>query len=135
MPRNAQGPAPGRAPRHHIAAASPPSIASSDDRVTRDPVPLAECISLLDYSDELDRQLRLRLSAYRQGYAAAEAAHADDYDLGYADGVMARKRAGIRLYEVLQLEQRRWELRGEKRTRRTFGLPHKDDYQPRGGAA
>lgn len=121
-------------------AAIPQTDSADETEVTMsirqqaEPVPLGECISLLDYSDELDKQLRLRLAAFREGYAAAEARHADDYDRGYVDGVLARKRTGIRLYEEIRLEQRRWELRGEKRTRQTFGQPHPDD-SPQAGVA
>lgn len=88
--------------------------------------------SLLDLSDERDRQLKLRRAAFREGWRAAEAAHADDYSRGYHDGVLRRKHAEHEAVEALRLYLRRWELRGGRRTRATFAEPHPDDFT--GGA-
>src|SRR5712664_2396009 len=89
---------------------------------------------LLDLSDERDRQLQLRLDAWRSGWRACETAHADDYDQGYADGLAGRKRRQHDAVAALQLYRRRWELRGEARTRQTFADPHPADFKGRGAA-
>lgn len=102
--------------------------------VAREPVILAGAlIGLIEYSDELDKQLRLRLAAFREGYAAGESAHADDYERGFADGVLSLKRAQHDAYRLVDLDAKRWELRGEKRSRTSFSQPHPGDYP--GGAA
>lgn len=135
MPVHGSGAPRGRATRSHIAAAPAEKPAAAHTvRHDGDPVPLADAVAgLVSLSDYLDRLLRLRLAAWREGYAAAELAHADDYDRGFHDGRMAVKRAQHDAVDLCELEGRRWELRGEPRTRQTFGLPHPDDYQ--GGAA
>lgn len=105
--------------------------------VTRDPVPLAEALAeliaalLAADSDPLP----MRKMYWRMGYAAAELAHADDYEAGYHDGVMAFKAAQHDAHRLVQLEGKRWELRGEKRSRDTFARPHAADHRGRDGAA
>jgi len=47
---------------------------------------------LLDLSDERDLHLRLRLAAWREGFAAGRASMADEVDLAYVDGLLRRKR-------------------------------------------
>ena len=91
-------------------------------------------ITLLEVSDLLDDQLRERLQAFREGWRAAELAHADDYDLGYVAGLLRRKHLEHNAVDVAKVYARRWELRGEPRTRRTFGQPHPDDFAGRGAA-
>jgi hypothetical protein len=86
---------------------------------------IVPCQALLALSDERDAWLRRLLAAYREGYAHGRE---DGYQAGYVTGILARKHADRDVYEGLQLEARRWELRGEQRTRATFGLPHPDDY-------
>ena len=96
---------------------------------SHEPVPLSAAVAeLIDLSDYLDAQLRLRLSAYCEGYAAGERAHADDYDLGHRDGTMALKAAQHQAHGLTELDATRWALRGEARTRETFADPHPDDY-------
>ena len=90
----------------------------------------SDLAALLEVSDLLDAELRLRLAAYREGWRAAEQAHAGDYSRGYADGLTRRKHAEHEAVEALRLYLRRWELRGQGRTRRTFGDPHPDDCGP-----
>lgn len=90
---------------------------------------------LLELSDERDQWERLRQAAYRDGWQAAERAHADDYHRGYVDGAAARKHAQHAAVEALDVYLRRWKLRGETRTRPTFSQPHPGDYQGREGAA
>jgi hypothetical protein len=104
-------------------------------RQDRQPVPLAEAVAeLIKLSDVLDVQLRLRLDAFREGWHAAEVAHAGDYERGFADGVMSVKHAQHDAHRLVDLDARRWELRGEKRTRETFSQPHPDDYLGNGAA-
>lgn len=91
-----------------------------------------DAAAALELSDERDLYLRMRLAAFREGWRAAELAHADDYSRGYADGLMRRKHAEHEAVEALRLYLRRWELRGHARTRRTFSDPHPDDFT--GGA-
>jgi hypothetical protein len=101
------------------------------DGVSPEPVPLGEVIGgVLELSDLMDGQLRLRLAAYREGYETGREA---GYDRGYEDGVLDRKRAQQDLLEEFRIVERRWTVRGETRARETFGQPHRDDY--RGSAA
>jgi hypothetical protein len=88
---------------------------------------LAELV--LGHVDERGRDLERIRRAHDDGYAAGEAAHADDYERGYHDGLMADKRVQHQLYDATDLELRRWELRGEPRTRATFADPHPDDFE------
>lgn len=94
-----------------------------------------DAAAALELSDERDEHLRLRLAAFRDGWQAAEQAHADDYALGYVDGLLRRKHLEHDAVAAAQLEVRRWTVHGEPRTRETFSLPHPDDYPGRGGAA
>jgi len=97
-----------------------------------DPVPLRQAVAdLLEVSDLLDASLRLRLAAFREGYQAAELAHADDYRRGLIDGALARKRAQHDLVELARLDALRWGPGG----REHFGDPRPGDFQGREGAA
>lgn len=98
--------------------------------VTDGTVDPGELAALLELSDLMDRQLVLRLRAYREGWQAAEQARADDYSTGYADGTMGHKHAQHDAVEALKLYMRRWSLRGQRRSRRTFSAPHPDDCGP-----
>jgi hypothetical protein len=92
----------------------------------------------LAISAERDQWLRRLLDAERAAYLLGRA---DGYRDGYERGarlleatwptVIARLggRAGA------EVQAARWELRGEQRTRETFGRPHPDDYQGQDGAA
>jgi len=99
---------------------------------TRNPTAVTD---LLELSDERDQWHARVLGAYREGWQAAERAHADDYHLGYVDGLLRRKHLEHDAVEAAQLDARRWMVHGEPRTRETFSLPHPDDYPGRGGAA
>jgi len=87
-----------------------------------------DAAAALELSDERDLYLRMRLAAFREGWRAAEAAHADDYSRGYHDGVLRRKHAEHEAVEALRLYLCRWELRGGRRTRATFAEPHPADF-------
>jgi hypothetical protein len=84
---------------------------------------------LLELSDErelwLTRLLDAERAAYMLGYADGRADEACDADRAWAAVPVQRVRSGQALAE---LEVRRWELRGDARTRETFGNPHPDDY-------
>lgn len=100
------------------------------ERGDSEPVLLRLAVAdLLAWSDAMDTQLRLRLAAYREGWAAAELAHADDYERGFADGCMAVKRAHADAVRLVRDDAARWPVRGEQRTRATFGRPHPADYK------
>jgi hypothetical protein len=91
-------------------------------------VPLAEAVAeLLELSDLLDGQLRMRLAAFREGYELGGEA---GYQAGYVDGILARKHAQHQLVEDLAVYLRRWDGRRED-----FGKPRPGDYPGRGGAA
>jgi hypothetical protein len=91
--------------------------------------------AILGRSDERTHYERRLLNNWRAGYEAAELAHADDYDRGYADGILGRKHAEHLVVDAARLFARRWELRGEARIRETFGRPHPADFAGRGDAA
>lgn len=88
----------------------------------------AEVAAVLERSDERAVYDRRLLNNWRSGYAAAELAHADDYERGYYDGVMSLKLAQHDAHRLTEIEAGRWSLRGEPRTRQSFGKPHRDDF-------
>ena len=95
---------------------------------------------LLALSDERDVQLELRRRAYRDGW---EAGHMT----GVGDGRQAEAAERDREWNAIarpvarggpayaEIERKRWTVRGEQRTRETFGQPHPGDYLGRDGAA
>ena len=91
---------------------------------------------LLALSDERDAQLGLRKRAYRDGYT--EGARGQ-WSAGYAAAMTDMKRVQLGLVAALDrlgdLERKRWVVRGEVRSRETFGRPHPDDFQGRGSIA
>ena len=94
---------------------------------------------LLAVSEERERHLELRLAAWRDGYAAA-AAQFEEYEArGYARAVADVKAAQHGLYNHLrrcrETEDGRWIVRGQQRTRKTFGHPHPADYPGKRDAA
>lgn len=98
--------------------AAPPSVPSG--KVLR---------HVLALSDERDQWERLIEQAWRDGYRAAEQAHADDYSAGVTDGVLARKRAQHDIVEMARTDVAQWGPAG----REHFGEPRPGDYP--GGAA
>jgi hypothetical protein len=71
----------GRRPRQDGAPDNCTAISVDD----REPVPLRLVVDgLLEYSDLLDAELRLRLAAYREG---CQRGHEDGYERGYAQAV------------------------------------------------
>jgi len=95
---------------------------------TEEPEPVRLRDALVQLSDERDTYLKRILGAWADGYRACQAHHGDQYEQGFADGVMALKRAQHDAHRLVELDARRWELRGEKRGRRDFGRPHKEDF-------
>jgi len=83
---------------------------------------------VLDRSAERDRYEQRILGAWREGFAAGELAHADDYAAGFHDGALARKHAQHDLVEMARLDAARWGPLG----REHFGDQQPGDYQ--GGA-
>lgn len=106
-------------------------------RIT-EPLPLAEALAeLLELSGERDQWMDRLGAEYRLGFR-----------LGYAAGIEAGRcleaadaaqrddarnwpgRPVIRFRDSLaDLEAVRWSVRGEPRTRETYGNPHPDDYR------
>lgn len=75
-------------------------------------------------SDERDQWQRFALQMWRDGYAAAELARADDYQRGLVDGAYCRKRSEQDLVELARLELLRWGPGG----REHFGDPRPGGY-------
>lgn len=97
----------------------------------RDPLQLAQAVAeLLEHSDERDAWLARLGDEYqlgwKLGYAAGRAAERLEADREWAAVPPQRIRGGDALADV---EARRWELRGEIRTRETFGRPHPADHR------
>lgn len=96
-----------------------------------DPADLSALLLVL--SDDRDKQLHRLLEAERAAYAAGYADGRSDErieaDQAWAARPAQRTRQGDALADALaDVEARRWELRGEQRTRDTFGRPHPADY-------
>jgi hypothetical protein len=85
---------------------------------------------LLAVSDERDLQLRLRLGAWREGYAAGRAPLADEYERGWTDGVLAYKAAQHNFVTDLQQHLVTWDGLRER-----FGQPRPGDFPGRGEGA
>ena len=85
---------------------------------------------VLAVSDERDtwqqRLLDAERAAYRSGYADGRADERVAADRAWAARRPFKAPDGPDLAEV---EALRWELRGQQRTRQTFGQPHPDDYE------
>lgn len=96
----------------------PQPAASSADTACNASVPL------LEVSDLLDGELRLRLAAFREGWQAAERAHADDYSAGFNDGLLRRKHIEHGAVEAARIELARWGPGG----REHFGDPQPGDF-------
>jgi hypothetical protein len=91
---------------------------------------LADLARVLEQSDERDRYERRILNAWHEGFAAAEATHADDYSLGYAAAIADVKSAEHDIVRAFQAQApaARWSVRGQRRTRHAFADPHPGDY-------
>lgn len=117
----------------HSALASADTAGSTGSAVP----PHGHVVPVLALSDERDRQLELRHQAWREGWRAGLADAERQYAAGYAQCAADVKAVHHGLYSELErqndAERGRWVVRGELRTRRTFGDPHPDDYL--GGAA
>jgi hypothetical protein len=103
----------------------------------REPEPLAEAISgLLEQSDLLDDQLRLRLAAYQRGY---ECGHEAGFAEGRQDMADELAEAWNRIARPIsridpEFMRRRWSVRGDLRDREEFGQPAPGDFKGRGAA-
>jgi len=104
----------------------------------RDPVPLAGAIGeLLEVSDERDSWMRRIMAAGRDGYVRGLA---DGVALGRRLEAAERDRAWDAIAGPISridpaFMSRRWAVRGEPRTRETFGRAHPGDFKGREGAA
>jgi hypothetical protein len=107
------------------------------DRCLAGPVPLSSAVAgLLARSDLIDKTLRLRLAAYREGY---QAGHERGYQSGYAACDSELRRSWYAATHPIavsgvpheELERRRWGPGG----RAGAGDPRPGDYPGRDGAA
>jgi hypothetical protein len=87
---------------------------------------------LLALSDERDlwqrRLLDAQRAAYRAGYDAGRSDAQRDADRAWAARPSLTVREDLSREEI---EARRWELRGEQRSRETFGQTHPGDFTGR----
>jgi hypothetical protein len=97
-------------------------------------LPPAYVARVFALADERAMWERRVADAWRDGVAHAEALYDGEYQRGWDDGVAhaemvesARRRLRVPA-RVTSAGQTRWVVRGERRTRATFGRPHKDDY-------
>jgi hypothetical protein len=94
---------------------------------------------ILDLSAERQLWERLIDAAWRDGYRAALGQLAEAEARGYARAIADVKAAQHALYNhlrrVRELEDGRWIVRGQQRTRKTFGRPHPNDFTGQDGAA
>lgn len=98
-----------------------PHSNTSPAAIVTDPADIA---AFLELSDERDQWERYVLAMWRDGWHAAELAHAGDYHHGYIDGILGRKHAEHDAVEALRLELRRWGPGG----REHFGDPRPGDF-------
>jgi hypothetical protein len=85
---------------------------------------------MLEVSAERDRQLALRLNAWRDGYRAALGQIAEAEARGYARAVAEFKAAHHGVIADIQLEHRRWDG-----PREHFGKARPTDYPGKRAAA
>jgi hypothetical protein len=89
----------------------------------------ADVVALSDERDLWQRRLlEAQRAAYRAGYADGRADAQRDADRAWAARPPLIVRDDLTCEEI---EARRWELRGEQRTRETFGRPHPADFTGR----
>jgi hypothetical protein len=119
-----------------------PSVRQRPDKraALPEPASLRQAIGeLLDRSDERDVYNARIKAAWSEGWLVG---HQIGYDGGYGE---AQRDMARRWHEVAdpaarggpqhaELQRRRWMLRGDQRTRGTFGQGHPDDF-PGGDAA
>jgi hypothetical protein len=96
---------------------------------------LADIARLLELSDERDQWQCLRLAAFRDGWQAAEYAHADDYARGHADGFAARKAAMHDATAAAMDAHLAYLARWGPGGREHFADPRPGDYPGQGGVA
>jgi hypothetical protein len=92
-----------------------------------DPRTFAE---LLELSDERDFWERWVLAAEERGFRRGVDSMSDEYERGFAAGILAFKGAQHDAYRSLQLEMARW-----GGWREDFGRPREGDYPGHAGAA
>ena len=87
-------------------------------------------LGVIDPGAEIRYRLQLAREAYQAGVEAglARAIGEDEEAWRVAAG---RVRVVAASPSRAEVEARRWSVRGEQRTRETFGCPHRDDYPGR----
>jgi hypothetical protein len=129
-------------PQSRPTVESPSSITDTAsvtdaDGIRPEPAPLGEVIGgLLEHSDSMDGQLRLRLAAYREGWQSGHEAGFAEGRQDMADELAAawNRIAGPISRIDPQFMRKRWSVRGELRTREQFGQQSPGDFKGRGAA-
>jgi hypothetical protein len=80
---------------------------------------------LLELSDERDRYLSRIRAAEVHGY---QRGHDDGYSAGWLDALAMVKRVEHEMVDAFNRMAVSWTVRGQRRTRATFGQPHPRDY-------
>jgi hypothetical protein len=94
-----------------------------------------ELVAALVDAIDPDAEIRYRRAlAQEAALAERERAWAEGYAAAVADVKAAQHALYNHLRGLAEIEARRWTVRGEPRTRATFGQPHKDDYPGREAA-
>ncbi|HEY2550110.1 MAG TPA: hypothetical protein VGI64_05995 [Streptosporangiaceae bacterium] len=92
--------------------------------------------ALVGESDDRERELARRLASWREGYTAGFLAGVEvGRGAVLAEEARQQREAAGQLAEAVEIQQARWRLRGERRTRQTFSQPHPADFHGRGGGA
>jgi len=91
--------------------------------------------ALPDWSAEIEYRRQVAAEAYERGRATGAA---EEHDRQLAEEAQRRREMaalvpgatpGTRSRPFAEIDRCRWIVRGEERTRATFGRPHPDDYQ------
>ncbi len=93
-------------------------------------LPAAVRAYVLAEADRIERETAWQLAAWRDGWRACEIHHGDAYEAGFADGIMAVKRAQHDAYRLTQTDVARWGRGG----REHFADPRPGDFRGRGAA-
>jgi hypothetical protein len=100
---------------------------------------LTMAAALVDALPDLGAEIELRSRAAREAYERGRATGAaEEHERQLAEEAQRRRemaalvpgaRPGTRSMPFTEIDRCRWIVRGEERTRATFGRPHPDDYQ------
>jgi hypothetical protein len=97
--------------------------------ITQPPDETAAHTGLLHLSGERELWHAHALAMWRDGWRACEIVHGDVYERGFAEGVLAYKRAQHDAHRLVELEMARW-----GGWREDFGRARPGDFPGRGEA-